>query len=259
VAGTTREAWWGTLMALIETVRPRGKTEHRDLPRTIAAIVWRHRNGATWRSIPAELGPWWRAAQTFIRWARLGVWGRLLEAARARGVELGMAFLDGTTIRAHQKAAGASRKGGKGPGHPAGEALGRSRGGYGTKACAVADARGRAVAFALAPGQAHELPLAPGLLDHLPEAPLWVVGDRGLASHAFRERVWSMGARPAIPPKRGEAPVACPDWIYRNRSRVERLWARLKEWRAVATRYEKTARSFMGVLCLAAAIDWIKS
>jgi transposase len=39
---------------------------------------------------------------------------------------------------------------------------------------------------------------------------------------------------------------------------VERLWARLKEWRAIATRYEKTASSFMGVLCLAAAIDWIR-
>ena len=39
---------------------------------------------------------------------------------------------------------------------------------------------------------------------------------------------------------------------------IERLWARLKEWRAVATRYEKTARSFLGVLCLAASMDWLK-
>ena len=39
---------------------------------------------------------------------------------------------------------------------------------------------------------------------------------------------------------------------------VERLWVRLKEWRAVATRYEKTERSFLGVLCLAAAIDWLR-
>ena len=39
---------------------------------------------------------------------------------------------------------------------------------------------------------------------------------------------------------------------------IERLWARLKEWRAVATRYEKTARSFMGVLCLAASLDWLR-
>jgi thioester reductase-like protein len=39
---------------------------------------------------------------------------------------------------------------------------------------------------------------------------------------------------------------------------VENLWARLKEWRAFATRYEKTARSFLGVLHLAAALDWLK-
>jgi transposase len=68
-----------------------------------------------------------------------------------------------------------------------------------------------------------------------------------------------MGARPAIPPRRDEAPVACPDWIRTNRNKVERLWARLKEWRAVATRYEKSAHSFMGVLCLAAALDWLKT
>jgi transposase len=48
-------------------------------------------------------------------------------------------------------------------------------------------------------------------------------------------------------------------WVYVNRNLVERLWNRLKEWRAVATRYEKTACSFMGVLCLAAAFDWIKT
>ncbi len=78
---------------------------------------------------------------------------------------------------------------------------------------------GRAVAFALAPGQARELPLAPGLLDRLPEAPLRVVGDRGLASHAFCGRMWDMGARPAIPPKRNEAPVACPSWIQATRVR----------------------------------------
>ena len=122
----------------------------------------------------------------------------------------------------------------------------------------IADGVGRAVAFRLAPGQAHELPQAVPLLANLPGVPEWVVADRGYTSHAFREYVWDIGARPAIPPRRDEAPVACPDWIYANRNKVERLWARLKEWRAVATRYEKTARSFLGVLCLAAALDWLK-
>ncbi len=123
----------------------------------------------------------------------------------------------------------------------------------------IADGLGRALAFIVAPGQAHELPLAVPLLDRLPGVPKWVVGDRGYASHAFRQHIFERGARPAIPAKRNEAPVACPDWIYNNRNMVERLWARLKEWRAVATRYEKTASSFMGVLHLAAALDWLKS
>ena len=123
----------------------------------------------------------------------------------------------------------------------------------------IADGLGRAVAFIVAPGQAHELPHAIPLLDRLPAVPKWVVADRGLSSHAFREHIWERGARPAIPSKRNEAPVACPEWIYNNRNQVERLWARLNEWRAVATRYEKTASSFMSLLHLAAARDWIKS
>ena len=102
---------WRKLEPLIEACRPRGKTPPRDLRRTISAILWRHQNGAKWRAIPSDLGPWARAAQTFIRWARLGVWERLLLLAQERGVQLGMTFLDGTSIRAHQKAAGAARKG----------------------------------------------------------------------------------------------------------------------------------------------------
>src|SRR5215218_499181 len=89
---------WMSLEPLIEACRPTGKTHPQDLRRTIAAIVWRHQNGAKWWAIPADLGPWSRAAQTFIRWARLGVWERLLQLAQERGVKLGMKSLDGTSI-----------------------------------------------------------------------------------------------------------------------------------------------------------------
>jgi hypothetical protein len=75
-----------------------------------------------------------------------------------------------------------------------------------------------------------------------------VVTDRGYSSHALREHIWNLGARPAIPPKVNEAPLACPEPICNHRNRVERLWARLKEWRA----------SFLGVLHLAVALDWLR-
>jgi transposase len=119
------DAQWDELWPLIEDCRPRGKTPPRDLRRTIEAILWRHQNGAKWRAIPDELGPWWRAAQTFMRWAKHGVWERLLQRVQERGIELGMTFLDGTNIRAHAKAAGAANKGAPARGAIGREALGR--------------------------------------------------------------------------------------------------------------------------------------
>src|ERR671916_2404045 len=104
------DAQWVLLEPLIEICRPKGKTPPQDLRGTISAILWPHQNGAKWRAVPAELGPWWRAAQIFIRWARAGVWERLLNLVQECGIKLGMVFLDGTSVRAHQKAAGARRK-----------------------------------------------------------------------------------------------------------------------------------------------------
>ena len=70
------DALWAMLEPLVEACRPKGKTPPQDLRRTLSAILWRHENGA-----------------------------------KERGVQRGMTFLDGTSIRAHQKAAGAARKG----------------------------------------------------------------------------------------------------------------------------------------------------
>ena len=52
--------------------------------------------------------------------------------------------------------------------------------------------------------------MAPALLAFLTTLALWIVADRGYASHAFRMLIWGLGSRPAIPAKRNEAPLACP-------------------------------------------------
>ena len=109
------DAQWAALAPLIEAVRPHGKTEPHDLRRTVEAILWRHDNGAKWRAIPAELGPWWRAAQTFIRWAKKGVWERLLALVQeSMPVAPTSAWRSSTGpayVRAHAKAAGAAKGG----------------------------------------------------------------------------------------------------------------------------------------------------
>lgn len=109
------DAQWTELEPLVEACQPKAKTPPQDLQRTLSAVLWRHQNGAKWRAIPEDLGPWWRAAQVFIRWCRAGVWERLLSLVQERGVQLGMVFLDGTNIRAHQKAAGVAKREDLGP------------------------------------------------------------------------------------------------------------------------------------------------
>src|SRR3954452_21335089 len=99
--------WWRLKAALDEarsgTGRPLG-----DERKTVEAVIWRQRNGAKWRAVPSELGPWWRAAQLHIRWSRVGIWERAFMVLRDAGQpELGEVFLDGTNVRAHHKAAGA--------------------------------------------------------------------------------------------------------------------------------------------------------
>ena len=61
--------------------------------------------------------------------------------------------------------------------------------------------------------------MAPMLLSFLTALALWIVADRGYASHAFRTLIWSLGSRPAIPAKRNEAPVACPSPLSSQKGR----------------------------------------
>jgi transposase len=89
--------------------RGRPAKDHRDL---LNAILWVLRTGAPWRDLPERYGPWQTAASRFYRWQKMGVWQRVLEELqkekdRSREVEWEIHFLDSTSVRAHQHAAGA--------------------------------------------------------------------------------------------------------------------------------------------------------
>lgn len=92
-----------------------------------------------------------------------------------------------------------------------------------------------------------------------PNPLVYVICDRGYASHKSREYLWNLGSRPVIPPRKNDPEVGCPRWAYKHRHLVENLWARLKEWRAVTTRYEKTAAFFLYIILIAATADHIKA
>ena len=140
------------------------------------------------------------------------------------------------------------------------QALGRSRGGFGSKIVGVCDAAGRLVDFVLVPGQAHELAASLQLLKRLPKAPAWALADMACDAQEFRSTAKQMGAIPVVPSrKNARHPEPCPAYIYRHRNLIERCWSRLKERRAIATRYDKTAASYAAGIAIAATLDWFKS
>lgn len=75
----------------------------------------------------------------------------------------------------------------------------------------IADGAGRVIALRIAPGEAYELPDARTLLDRLPGVARWVVADRRYFGFRFGQQIANAGAKPAIPNKRNDAPVSCPD------------------------------------------------
>ena len=103
---------WMDLEPLLEACRPKGRTPPRDLRRTLSAIVWRHENGAKWPAIPAEL---WTLVASGSDLHPLGPPRRVGSGCcswpKSVGFNCGMTFLDGTSIRAHHKAAGAAKRG----------------------------------------------------------------------------------------------------------------------------------------------------
>src|SRR5687768_10171819 len=123
-----------------------------------------------------------------------------------------------------------------------GQALGRSRGGFTTKLHLRRDARGLPLALVLTPGEAHETRAFADLVEDLAAGTRCLLGDMGYDADWLRQELLLRGVLPVIPPNPvRQEPVALDRELYRLRNRVERLVNRLKQFRAVATRYDKTA------------------
>jgi transposase len=104
-------------------------------------------------------------------------------------------------------------------------------------------------------GQVADCVAADALLDQMPAADL-VHGDKGYDSNAVRRKIEAKGAAPNIPPKSNRVWKNCfSPFLYRNRNAVERMFGRLKDFRRIATRYDRLAQNFHAALCIAAAIS----
>jgi transposase len=148
---------------------------------------------------------------------------------------------------------------GRRQGGQSGQALGRSRGGFSTKLHLRCDARGLPLAFVLTPGEAHEARAFADLVEDLAPGTRCLIGDMGYDADWLRQELLLRGILPVIPPNPvRKEPAPLDRELYRLRNRVERLVSGLKQFRGVATRYDKTAESFLAFVHLAAARVWLR-
>ncbi len=134
------------------------------------------------------------------------------------------------------------------------QAIGRSRGGRTTKIHALADRFCRPIAFLLTGGQVADCTAADALLEQMPKTSI-LHGDKGYDSNAVRRKIEEMGAAPNIPPKANRRwKNSFSPFLYRDRNAIERMFGRIKDFRRIATRYDKLARNFLAAVCLVATI-----
>lgn len=164
-------------------------------------------------------------------------------------------FLDLTTVRAHSHAAGAPKNAGD-------QAFGRSRGGFSTKIHAATLDENGAVALHLRAGQAHDGRQFEPVYESLPadnvlESPAL---DKGYDADRIRERLARDGIQAVIPPISTRSRKLTYDHqLYRQRHRIERFFNKLKQFRRLATRYDKLAKTFAAALHLVTAFLLIKN
>lgn len=252
----------------------------------INGILWRLKLGTPWRDIPAQYGPWRTCHDRLTRWERDGTWLRILQHLQGEADALGNidwhgAAIDSTHIRAHRSATGARTHCPKNDQRPRieGEWLGHSRGGRTTKIHLCADGAARPLSIVLSEGQRADGPFLLPVLDAIrvprpgpgrPRKRLTLVRvDRAYGAPKYRRQLGQRGTQCVCPEREdakkwrlqrgsdGGRPPGFDRQAYKGRNVVERCINHLKDFRAIATRYDKRGRQYLAAVLLACVVMWL--
>jgi len=234
---------------LKETMLQHGINDKAKLRMNVEGMLYRMRVGCPWRDLPSAFGRWNSIYQQFNRWSSKNKLMKIFKAL-VQEPDLEWEFIDGSIVKAHQHSAGIKSK--------AEQSIGRSVAGNTTKIHMAVDAFGLPISFQLTGGEVHDAKAASDLIKTLPLA-TYIIADKGYDSEEIREQIKQKKSIPIIPKKKNaKSGNSDLDWgIYKCRHLVENVFARLKHFRAIATRYDKLKRNYFSTLAMACSYIWL--
>ena len=238
------------ILKFLITVPAIHKSDFEKLRNFIEAVGYMSRSGCSWRLLPHYYGDWRALHKRFRAWNERDIWHKLFEFAQ-KDPDLELVMIDSTIVRAHACAAGYGKN------SQAKEALGRSKGGFTTKIHALVDALGLPLKFVLTPGQRNDITQATILCEKVHDS--MINADKAYDCDAYLDDLLKKNCKPNIPPRSSrKKPREYDKYIYKERHLIECFFGKIKHFRRIFSRYDKSARSYLAFLYFVGALIWIR-
>lgn len=242
------EIAWSKIFSFLQTQKTIYTKTEAQCKKFIEAIFWMAKTGAQWRELPEKYGEWNSIFSRFNAWSKKQIWNKLLQFC-IQDPDLEYIMIDATIVRAHACAAGYGSQEEQG--------LGRSKGGFTSKIHAKVDALGNPLNFIITPGQRNDITQAKELVGNEPGE--YLLGDKGYDSDDFRESLKKQDCEPVIPPKSNRiSPSEYDKDIYKERHVIECFFSKIKYFRRIFSRFDKSARNFAAFLAFVGACIWLR-
>jgi len=216
--------------------------------RFVEAVFWMVRTGAQWRELPESYGKWNSIFSRFNDWSKKQIWN-LLHGFCINDPDLEYVMIDATVVRAHACAAGYKKQNSEG--------LGRTSGGFTSKIHASVDALGNPLRFIITVGQQHDITQANTLLTGIVNA--HVIADKAYDSNDLRLTLTKQDCIPVIPSRsNSKDPHLYDKYIYKERNTIECFFSKIKHFRRIFSRFDKSLRNFASFLSFVGAIIWLR-
>ena len=236
---------WSKLLSIFRNFDIYSKSNLRNF---VEAILYRIRTGCPWRDLPKEFGSYNSIFKKYNRWCKNYKLMKVFKLISSNA-DMEWVFIDGSHVRAHQHSAGIKD-----------QDISKSIGGNSSKIHLAVDADGNPIEIIISDGTTHDVKIAPKMIEKLDLSETEVCcADKGYDSESLREQISAKKTKANIPRKSNtQSNNDHMDWyLYKIRHLVENAFCRLKQFRGIATRYDKLKCSYEGAVALACIFIWL--